>query len=129
MANLKLLRETLQQIDRDPGSWDQSELAIVTTCGTSHCFAGWAAVLAGHEITFPFDSMPGSDRYAVDGDEDACLWDVAQEALEINDLEAAYLFHGGNSRDNLEMICTRLAADEGEPLWPDKEVPCDSPAK
>lgn len=37
----------LAQIDAEPELWEQRAWSIETTCGTAHCFGGWAVVLAG----------------------------------------------------------------------------------
>lgn len=41
--NLANWRRVIDQINAHPESWDQS----VWHCGTKHCFAGWAQILAG----------------------------------------------------------------------------------
>lgn len=47
--NEPLIAAVFEQISAHPDSWDQSEWAQTShTCGTTACFAGWAAQLNGH---------------------------------------------------------------------------------
>lgn len=51
--NAALLRQTLEQIETHPETWEQGSYR----CGTGMCFAGWAAELAGgHWLAGPDDA-------------------------------------------------------------------------
>lgn len=55
LINIDLLRQTLEHIEATPDGWDQMawrqqidpEWEEANRCGTTMCFAGWAAELAG----------------------------------------------------------------------------------
>jgi hypothetical protein len=44
--NIENIKKVLEVIENNPETWDQSSWH----CGTSHCFAGHAQILAGKEI-------------------------------------------------------------------------------
>jgi hypothetical protein len=49
MANVPLLRKVIEHITEHPSEWGQGNWGLKTACGTSHCFAGHAAILSGYE--------------------------------------------------------------------------------
>ena len=68
--NVERYKLVLKHIEDNPENWDQTQWH----CGTSHCFGGWAQILAGK----PADSL------TVRRD--------AREFLGLNAKEANYLF-------------------------------------
>lgn len=73
--NRILYQCVLDQIKAHPESWDQS--CYHTLCGTKHCFAGWAEILAGYSVP-NFDNRLTAAR--------------VKEALELTVAERNYLF-------------------------------------
>jgi len=57
--NAPLLLKVLEHITAHPEEHNQRNWGIRRTgCGTAYCFAGWAAVMSGHELLWekaPFD--------------------------------------------------------------------------
>lgn len=98
--NVELLQETLAYIKAHPKEWDQTEWF----CGTSACFAGWAAVLAGHK-------RMGRHTFSVMNPETGrrgYVWNVATRELGLTDTQASELFAGGNDFYALEQVVGRL---------------------
>ena len=82
MPTLYRLRLVWEDVTKaDPQSWNQFDWH----CGSSHCFAGHAEILATGKQT-------GSTR------------EVAKEFLGLNDVQADYLFHEERSLEDFESI-------------------------
>lgn len=91
--NHELFVQVLAQIEREPQRWNQS--LYVTSCGTAHCFAGWACQLNGKSIDhYGFVGL-GDSRTLAD--------DAADKSLNIDGWEAG-LYCGDNSLDDLYRI-------------------------
>lgn len=80
MKNAVLAYKTLDHIKAHPKHWDQS----VWHCGTTHCFAGLVELFT-----------TGEDEST------ALTWDVAAEALGIDDIESRLLFNPENKLSDL----------------------------
>lgn len=111
--NLELLKRVLRQIDDYPELWNQ-ELWRDTEwwCGTSYCVAGWAVKLSGGEWEKKDESM-----YLVAVPEDgpeAMRWGFttvatrAQRLLGLTASERYALFHGDNTREDVEAVAGRI---------------------
>lgn len=83
-------KRVLDAIKADPDSWNQS----VWHCGTVHCFAGHAQILAGHPVS------PAKTRWQ------------AIEFLEIDDYESDYLFNGRRTLEDFEHALAKGCFDE-----------------
>ena len=121
MANVELLRETMQYIKNNPQSWRQDvwfthldpetgrrthelvevEVEEVNSCKTAFCFAGHAALKSG----FP---SPPKDSYTnwiaeING-ENVWVDAYAARQLGITYDQAEVLFAGENSMEELEVL-------------------------
>lgn len=99
--NTELLERTMQYILDHPERHDQ-----VNYCGTSQCFAGWAAHLEGWKIvsTFPAVVEKNGVRRQVGG--------LAKELLGLTNVEANTLFGGDNARYELQLMVKDLVNGE-----------------
>jgi hypothetical protein len=105
--NAELFYRVAHQIMIDPERWDQTSWAARTPdCGTTHCFAGWTAVLTGHQFEWAYeqddDDWEESDILVGNGH----VAQVAARLLGLNDDEASELFehtmgHGAEQTDHL----------------------------
>ena len=82
MKNIENCKLVLQKIKENPDQWNQGDWH----CGTSHCFAGWAQILAGKEAN------DGTAR------RDARIF------LGLNRHEADYYFSAYRTLDDLETV-------------------------
>ena len=92
--NVELLQATMQQIIDHPEQHDQYRFVDMNICGTTACFAGWAALLSGWSIARirRVDSM----------------YDAGAKLLGLTDDEASILFYGSNTRPVLELMVKDL---------------------
>jgi hypothetical protein len=122
MANIELLDKALSDIDAEAFSWSQGtwvepppgmglqDLVVPgpPPCGTAMCLAGHVAWEAGYRPTTegfrylwrPLDDHTGP-AYRVS--------DLAARILGLNETDAARLFVGANTRDDLQYIRDELA--------------------
>jgi hypothetical protein len=106
-VNITLLRRTLSQIETHPELWDQADWRNETSCGTSHCFAGWAAVLNGAAfVRRPDGSVSNTEVIPPGGGDAEPVWDYAARALGIEhtiggDCDMPPLFHSWNTLADL----------------------------
>lgn len=115
-ANIPLLRSILQQIDRDPSSWDQTAWGVRTDCGTAYCIAGHACVMTNRHVRWEQDKYDLSVFYAqftVDGRD---IEDAASDALGLTQREADLLFDAYRSREQIQVIAEHIARRSGETL-------------
>jgi len=123
MANVELLKETLQYIKDNPQKWNQRvwyqndtclvpvdiEVEEVNSCGTAFCFAGHVAIRTG----FP---APPKDNYASwfrveENGKYTFVEQYAQEQLELSNDQADALFQADNSMDDLEWMVNEIISD------------------
>ncbi|MHB1952357.1 MAG: hypothetical protein ACYCOU_01295 [Sulfobacillus sp.] len=90
---LKRYRKVLTQIKAHPETWNQLYWHLATDCGASHCFAGWAQVLA---MRLDPDRVP----YGVK--EHASV--TATRWLGLTESEADYLFDPGRALADFEAV-------------------------
>lgn len=113
--NTDLLRRTLTHIETHPDTWDQR----AWRCGTTMCFAGHAATLAGGQwADGPYaaylhaEQDDPADRVILHGGLRLIYaQDRAQHVLGLDDVQAAALFASDNTLDALQAIVSRLLAD------------------
>jgi hypothetical protein len=92
--NVELLQATMQQILDNPEQHDQMSFVDENACGTTACFAGWAALLSGWSVR--------QIRLA------NCMYSVGAKLLGLTDDEASILFYSSNSRAALELMVRDL---------------------
>lgn len=121
MANVELLRETLQYIKNNPQSWRQDvwfthidpetgrrvesvievEVEEVNSCNTAFCFAGHAALKSG----FPAPPKESYSQWTAEIDGKTVHVDTyAASKLGITYDQADVLFSGENSLEDIETI-------------------------
>ncbi len=84
----------LDQIKAHPEKWGQNSYH----CGTKHCFAGWAQILAGK-----YDPEVWRGRVCTASMEEyEALHDTAEEFLGISVNEACYLFSPDRTIEDFE---------------------------
>lgn len=140
-VNLELLNDTLKVIKLNPELHGQStwvSKAEHTTCGTTMCFAGHAAVLAGAEIPDPKkhtidDWFVAKDEnnsylnmsqvyYANDAVPNQHVQDFATKALGISSEERDYLFEADRTMDEIELAVQELnETGEIQTMWEEDE--------
>lgn len=116
--NFALMHQILEKIRLDPDSWDQSNWARLTGCGTSYCFAGWACVLSGYRMDWT--DICSVTLFLIDEDyreqhgDRRPISNTACELLGLGPKEADALFAGSNSLDDLETMVKNL--ENGRPI-------------
>lgn len=140
MLNVPLLRKTMEHIEENLADWAQNQWVgtarrwvntsneipevkrhgehvyqreeFTVTCGTTFCFAGHAAHLAGWSPVWLEDLKRFSDRMMEkDGVERETEF-IAMEELGLSIQEAGALFHGSNSLTRLRLQVDRLIGSE-----------------
>jgi hypothetical protein len=109
MANTEGLQKTLEHIKEHPKEWDQHRWHM--------CFAGIALRLLRGAVIEPGDVCTCCDVLKVDG-ETLRSWeisDLAQEALELTDQQAAQLFNGRHRLDALTSLVAEFTAEAPVP--------------
>lgn len=115
--NEELLRQVAQDIRDDPASYDQTTFARETSCGTTACIAGHAAIRSGKRPIFDF--CDGTARYFFSDTERVCGGDIGQVLLGLTDEEASLLFdefwrpaHGLSVPEALEKLAAGASIEE-----------------
>ena len=104
-VNVELLQKTLDTIKANPDHWRQS----TWHCGTSHCFAGFAELIAkGLPIDIHEDELRSREDFFSPYDSDWNTSAHATELLDISDDDAELLFAGYNTLADLERLVARL---------------------
>jgi hypothetical protein len=88
--NIPLLRKTMEHIETHPEEWSQTTWAVRTPCGTTMCFAGTAAFLAGHAFEWSCRLVMASAATIRGGR--LVAW-VAQEELGLDACQARAIFY------------------------------------
>lgn len=114
MVNTDLLHRTLDEIRDHEDKWDQGQWVNLVddtdpSCGTTLCFAGFAACLSGAEFVpveeFDRTIYPGRfyqpDRVVKDGDEQH-VETYAQNVLGLDATQTHALFH--NMTDDVDEL-------------------------
>lgn len=108
MPNVELLERTIQFIKDNPDKHDQTNW-----CGTSQCFAGWAATLSGWRAGS--NSIFNSIMIRDDGQRSTAS-EAAMAELGITLEDATTLFEAGNEVEDLELMVKDII--NGEPARP-----------
>ena len=93
--NTELLQQTMQYIINHPDQHDQADWAVQHDCGTTACFAGWAAILSGwtvKQVQLTDDPVK----------------DIGGEILGLTVSESHQLFDASNTRHQLELMVKDL---------------------
>ena len=79
-------KKVLDQIEQHPETWDQD--IWHSPCGTQHCFAGWAEILAGHEQSLDHFTVQkhAIDYLAIHLDEADWLFDADRTLADFRDV-------------------------------------------
>lgn len=121
MPNTELLKKTLAYIEEHPTTWNQLHwTGHKHECGTTHCFAGWAAVLSGAQPDD--DDEVRRDKLPADiADVEFEHWpaakgflhvaDAARHLLGLTKAEADGLFRADNGLDDLRRIVAELCGE------------------
>lgn len=124
-VNLELLNKTLDIIKVKPEEYDQNTWVSKdedSPCGTTMCFAGHAAILAGAEIPDPKKHIVQDwyvklsdnsylnyqDTSAVNYNEYTHVQFFAQKALGITSEEQDWLFHSDRTVEEIERAVAEL---------------------
>lgn len=109
MANTEGLQKTLEHIKEHPKEWDQHRWHM--------CFAGIALRLLRGAVIVG-DADPLCALLQIDGETvfSFDIADLAQEALELTDKQAAQLFNGLHRLDTLtSLVADNIAAEAPVP--------------
>lgn len=90
IPNMDKIYAVLDQIEADPEHWDQTNWSLVTECGTTMCFAGWACKMEG--LTLGIEVKPGSYTASVSLADGRDISDAAELILGLTWQEARSLF-------------------------------------
>lgn len=117
MLNTDLLLAVREQITSHPESHDQGTWGRKSECGTTHCVAGWAAVLSGMNIWWTDDGK--GDLAAMVLIEDETGWAAsipgyAKKALGLTSLQASYLFHEVTEAEAVEYLDILIEAGKNQ---------------
>ena len=89
--NIPLLRKTLEYAAAHHEEVDLTVWANRTACGTVACVAGWAAILAGHDIDWDTTApLSGSVYLTTNGDHIA---EIAAQELGLTEEQENQLFY------------------------------------
>jgi hypothetical protein len=123
--NLDLLERTMAHIEAHPEQHDQG--SWINACGTTFCFAGHAALLAGASKPLSengfgngwfVDTVTSTSRALSsywDVDEDG-VREFARRSLGLSEDEADVLFNGGRDINELRAIVNALK-DNASVIW------------
>lgn len=110
-VNKELLLQTLAYIEEHPEEWRQGRWR----CGSTACFAGHAALLAGAEWLHKKEINQATDE-KVRAPDGAVEWvnDYAKHVLGLTTDVAEALFHGNNTLSDLRRIVAGLVDPEAK---------------
>lgn len=89
--NIPLFRKTLEYVEGNPHEWDQDVWASVTPCGTTRCFAGTAAWLAG--ATMKLDRHGSAESCIRPDGLESGIDSYAMEQLGLSNSQAEWIFY------------------------------------
>jgi hypothetical protein len=96
----------LSSIDWIGARETEADLRAGEVCGTAFCFAGWAALLGGWHQCRDLDEQVVDETGRVEHMEYA-----ARESLGLTDVQADYLFAGGNTQELIDRYVAAIVAD------------------
>lgn len=109
VPNVELLQQVMQHIEDHPAQHDQG--IWLNECGTAACFAGWACLLSGWQVSPAFDCSVGSVMSPDTLVEKPAL-DAASDLLGLDAIDADVLFSANNTRPMLALMVKDLANGE-----------------
>lgn len=101
-VNVELLQKTLDAIKANPQHWNQQ----FWHCGTSHCFAGFAELLANNLSVETSEEQVRALK--LNGELRCSTGGYAEELLGISDEDSDVLFYGYNTLEQLERMVAHL---------------------
>jgi hypothetical protein len=118
-VNTDVFDRAIGAIEAEPETWRQSSWGLETECGTSYCLAGHVVVQAGYQMDWVGGYLlntgerfrAASECRLPDGEILPIRW-AAMKLLGITVTEADYLFHGGNSLEDLKWMGKAIANGE-----------------
>jgi hypothetical protein len=114
MSNINLLQRTLAHIEANPDTWDQETWATRTACGTAHCFAGHAVMLAHPNAAPVFDGAFTTSFVTIPDHPVRAIWwipDLARDLLGLGRTTGDILFNATNTLEELRAMVADLAED------------------
>lgn len=131
MANVELLRETMDYIKNNPQKWRQDswyawvneagqieygvislDMEEVNSCGSAFCFAGHAALKSGFPAPPRENHRQWTKAEEVDGyTQNVHVDEFAREKLGLTWEQAEVLFSGDNTLEDLEKIVDAIIDD------------------
>lgn len=124
MLNRELLKKTMAIVKYKPEQHDQHDWVMLdeeSPCGTTMCFAGHAAVLAGAEIPDPKkhrienwyvgpngEYINADQRFGYDAVYGLGVGEYAANALGLPSVEADYLFNPDREVEDIEVAVEEL---------------------
>ena len=101
-VNVELLQKTLDTIKANPQHWNQK----FWHCGTSHCFAGFAELIANNlPIEMSFEQL---QTLKLNGKLERSTGSCAEKLLGISYDDSDTLFYGHNTLEMLERMVAHL---------------------
>lgn len=101
-VNVELLQKTLDTIKANPQHWNQK----FWHCSTSHCFAGFAELIANNlPIEMSFEQLRA---FKLNGKLEYSTGRYAEKLLGISDDDGDTLFYGYNTLEQLERMVAYL---------------------
>lgn len=121
VADVAEIEAIIGYIEAHPDEWDQNVWAervwaMRETCGTTYCVAGHAVLRAGYQIMWEPRSPYASSAIAPDKRIENIEY-AAKSLLRLNPYEAAALFSGSNTLDDLKYITKAIANGEIDEDW------------
>lgn len=98
-VDVAALEDTLAFIETHQEQWYQGCWGHQRECGATHCFAGWALVLAGDD---DFDWPENPNLELANMADGSLIQDEAAMVLGLNEEQASTLFLGSNSISDLK---------------------------
>lgn len=103
-----VVKHALTSDNWDQTAWMRRKVEGKTSCGTTYCIAGFAAVeFAGLEPVQYLINEPWIDTVNVDGSEKS-IGVAAMQYLGLNPAERDNLFHSKNTADDVERIVEKI---------------------
>lgn len=114
MPNVPLLEKTMDYIVCHPEEHDQSFWVVERACGTTRCFAGTAAMLAGYTMSNGACFVAADDNLGQKwkGKFVANVGDIAQRELGLSVWQAQRLFSGATTIDELQLVVKDIANEQ-----------------
>lgn len=102
VVNVELLQKTLDTIKANPQHWNQK----VWHCGTSHCFAGFAELIANNlSVETGYEQIRA---LKLNSKLESHTGRYAEKLLGISDEDGDVLFYGYNTLSQLESMVAYL---------------------